>query len=123
MDFAGGATMNQHHLVVQQSLVADVWPLDEASRQRPRSHKPVARLTMVLTLPQPYRATSRRAVGGEAPIFFSIAAAMGFLLAVVIVVLGTISLSGALVEKVRTLPHYNQPQAQYSDLGKWLGHR
>lgn len=96
------------HLVVKQSSVADIWPPEEATTwQRSHSHKPVARLTMVLTWPQPLNASSRHGLGGEAPIFFSIAAAMGLLLAVVIVVLGTIALAGALVEKISALTTSN----------------
>jgi len=115
--------MKQHHLVVKQSSVADVRPLDEVSWPSPAGHKPVARLTMVLTWPHPYRATKERAVRREAPTFLSLVAVIGFLLAFAIVVLGTISLSGALLEKIRSLPRYNQPQAPYSDVWNWQGHR
>jgi hypothetical protein len=74
---------------------------------------------MVLTWPQPHRATGRRGPEREAHTFFCLAAAIGLLLTFAIVLLGTISLSGALLDKIWSLPHYNKPQAQYSDLGKW----
>jgi hypothetical protein len=111
------------HLVVKQSSVADVWPPEEASWQRSHSHKPVARLTMVLTWPQPHNESSRRGVGSEIPTFFTLAATIGFLLAFAIVLMGTNYLDGVLLARIQSLPHYNQPQAQYSDLGKWQGHR
>jgi len=120
---AVGVTMSQH-LVVMQSSVADVRPLDEASWQCHPSHKPVARLTMVLTWPQPQRAKCGRGAGSETSTFFSLAAAIGgFLLAFAIVSLGSSYLSGVLIKRIQSLPPYTQPQAQYSDLWKWQGHR
>jgi len=110
------------HLVVKQSSVADVRLLDEVSWPIPPSHKPVARLTMVLTWPQPHRATSRRGARSDAITFFSLAT-IGFLFAFAIVLLGTSYLSGLLLQRIQNLQRYNQPQAQYSDLGKWQGHR
>lgn len=115
--------MNQHHLVVKQSSVADLWATEEADWQRSHSYKPVARLTMVLTWPRLHRATSRCGVESETPTFFTLAAVVGLLLAFAIVLLGTGYLSGVLVQRIRSLPHYNQPQAQYSDVGKWQGDR
>ena len=75
---------------------------------------------MLLTWPQPHRATGRRGEGSESITFFSLAAAI---LAFVIVLLGTSYLSGVLLERIQSLPHCNQPQAQYSDVWKWQGHR
>ena len=77
---------------------------------------------MVLACPQPRRATGRHELGRKATTFAFLATAIGLLIAFSIVLLGTSYLSGALVEKIQSLPHYNQPQAQYSDLGKWQGH-
>jgi hypothetical protein len=114
--------MNQH-LVVKQSSLTDVWLPNQVSWQKPHCDEPVARLTMVLTRPQPHGATARCATGRQAPTFFSLAAATGLLLAFASVVLGTIYLSGVLLENIQNPPHYNQPQAQYSDVGKWQGHR
>ena len=111
------------HLVVKQKSVADVWPLDEARWRSLTSHQSVARLTIVLAWPQPYKATSRRGTEREAATLFSLVTVIGLLLAFAIAVLGTISLYGALLEQVRSLPHYNHPRAQYSDVGKWQGHR
>ena len=111
------------HLVVKQSSVADVRLLDEVSWPSLPSHKPVARLTMVLTWPQPHREHRERGVRREASTFLCLVGVIGLLLAFATVVLGTISLSGALLEKIRSLPRYNQPQAQYSDLWKWQGRR
>ena len=111
------------YLVVKQSSVADIWPLGQDSWQGRPNHKPVARLTMMLTCPQPHAATTRRGVRREGLAFFSLVATLGLLLAFAMLVLGTIFLSGALLQKIRSSPHYNQPQAQYSDLGKWQGHR
>ena len=116
--------MNRHHLVVKQGSVADVWQLGEASWQSPQSHKPVARLTMVLTLPQPQRVKRGRGAGSETITFFSLAAAIGgFLLAFAIVFLGSSYLSGVLIKRIQSLPPYNQPQAQYSDVWRWQKHR
>jgi len=115
----GGVIMTQH-VVVKQSSVADAWSVDDASRQ---THKPVARLTILLTCPQSRRAKGRRVRRSQGDTFFSLAAVTGFLVAVAIVFLGVSYLSSVLLETIQSLPHYNQPQAQYSDLGKCQGHR
>ncbi len=115
--------MNRDHLVVKQSSVTNVWQSDAASWQFPQSHTPVARLSMVLAGLHPRRATGRRGVGRKATTFFSLAAGVGALLVFAIVLLGTIYLSGVLLERIQSLQHYNQPQVQYSDVWKWQGHR
>ena len=114
--------MKQHHLVVKPRSVAEVWPLDEAS-WRSQSHKPVARLTILLTCPQPRTVKGRRAEESESVTFFSLAAVIGFFIAVTIVFLGVSYLSNVLLDRIQHLPHYSQPQAQYSDLWKFQGHR
>jgi len=112
------------HLVVKQSSVADVRLLDEVSWPSLPSHKPVARLTMVLTWPQPQRVKRGRGARSETITFFSLAAAIGgFLLAFAIVFLGSSYLSGVLIKRIHSLPPYNQPQAQYSDVWRWQKHR
>jgi len=114
--------MTQHRLVVKPNSVADVWPRNEAS-WRSQSHKPVARLTILLTCPQPRTVKKHRAEESESVTFFSLAAVIGFLIAVAIVFLGVSYLSNVLLDRIQHLPHYSQPQAQYSDLWKWQGHR
>jgi len=113
--------MNHHHLVVKQISVADVWPQEEGW-QVSHGHKPVARLTMLLTYPQPRQARGRRSRRSDGGTFFSLAAVTGFLVAVAIVFLAVTYLSSILLERIQHLPHYNQPQAYYSDVLKWQKH-
>ncbi|HTT24168.1 MAG TPA: hypothetical protein VMG82_34915 [Candidatus Sulfotelmatobacter sp.] len=113
--------MKQQQLVVRRNSVADIWPSDEAACQSSHSYDSVARLTMVLTGPQ--RTEQPADVGRQGPTFLSLAAAIGLFLAFASVLIGTSYLSGLLLERIRSLPQYNRPQAQYSDVWKWQGHR
>lgn len=113
--------MKQHQLEMRRNSIADISPSDEGACQSSHSYDPVARLTIVLTWPQ--RAEQAVDVGKQGPTFFYLSTAIGLILAFASVLLGTCYLSGLMLERVQSLPHYNQPQAQYSDVGKWQGHR
>jgi hypothetical protein len=72
---------------------------------------------MLLTLPQPQRVKRGRGAESETITFFSLAAVIGgFLLAFGIVFLGSSYLDGVLIKRIQSLPPYDQPQAQYSDV-------
>ena len=112
-----GVTMNQQVLVVKQNLVTEARLPDEARWKEPQHHKPVARLTMVLTWRQPHHSVGGGGERRQAIKFYSLVT-IGFLLVFTIVLTGTSYLSGLLVQRIQSLPHYNQPQAQYSNLWK-----
>ena len=112
--------MNQHRLVVKQSSVTDLWRLGDTGWQSSHSHKPVARLTMVVAWSQARRTMRRSGAGSEAINFFSLAAAIGFF--ALAMFLGGGYLSDVLLIKTQSLQFYNQPQAQYSDVWRWQKH-
>jgi len=113
--------MKQRQLVLKQSSVADVWPLDSARWQSPQNYTPVIRVTMELAWPQQQKAKRRRTTKSQALTFLSLAA--GFFLAFAIVFLGSSYLSSVLIKRIQSLPPYNQPQAQYSDVWRWRKNR
>lgn len=88
----------------------------------PRSHQPVATLTIELASvrrPQPTKDRSRKSRGTSALVTGAVIVSV--LLAAAGVFLGTTYLSGQLMQEMQRVQRSYQPQAQYSDIRDWEG--
>jgi hypothetical protein len=98
--------------------------LSDAGSRCPESHKPLATLTIEwawLRQPPPAKDRSRKNRGTSALVTGAVMVIM--LLAAGGVFLAMTYLSGQLMKEMQRVQQNYQPQAQYSDVWKWQGHR
>jgi len=89
----------------------------------PSTHQPIARLRIAAVWGHRLEPRRRRPAESKTTTLACVAAIVAALLVAVGVLLGTIYLSGLLIQRLQELRRYGQPQAQYSDVWKWQQHR
>ena len=114
------AIVKRSIFAVKQSSVADASELTGAIWKCPATHTPIATLRVAITWTRrPNRDRGRTLGGSKATAVAWFAAVVALLLATASTLMGTIYLSGLLMQSMQHLQRRNEPHAHYSDVWKW----
>lgn len=116
--------VKQRVFAVMQSSGATTPELSDATCGCPMRHTPIATLRVAVAWPD-----GRKRHGGrnlrrsKMTAIFPLAVMVVVLLTAAGTFVGTIYLSGLMMERIQRSQRYNEPRAQYSDVWKWQGQR
>lgn len=115
-------TVKRRLFPVKSSSAANTAELSAAIRGCPVPHAPIAALRLAVVWPRdPQRHGSRHLRGKRAAAVLALTAVLLFAVGTFI---GTIYISGLLMQQLQGLQqHYNEPRAQYSDVWNWQRRR